>query len=111
MKTKDKHKKKSLRQTIQLKTDLALLSLPEFLDSYGCTEREYWSVLRKCSIRELLLCLYNSVHQVVEERRNMPDEIFTCVFSKFRRRIIVLSLIDLCCNEDECIYVNTSGLC
>lgn len=108
---KCKNKKKILCLTEQVRTDLALLDLSEFLNTYNCTQREYWSAIRMCSLRELLLCLYDSAIHIVHERKSMPEDIFFDIYLRFRKRIILLTLIEMDCDEDECIYIDDNAVC
>ncbi len=108
---REKHKKLYHQEREKLMSDIAIMSLTEFLESYGCSEKEYWSVFRRFDIKELIACLKESIKQAVSYRGSVSDELYDFTVSRFRKRIISLLMLDMGYDEDACIYLDDSAIC
>lgn len=92
-------------------SDIALMSLIEFMESYECSEKEYWMIFRRFRTQELVSCLHESIKQIITYRESISEELFDFTVSRFKKRIITLLMLDMGYDEDMCIYLNDNAIC
>lgn len=107
----NKYKKSRLCKREELMSDIALMSLIEFMESYECSEKEYWMIFRRFSTQDLVTCLRENIRQIISCRDSISDELYDFTVSRFKKRIITLLMLDMGYDEDMCIYLNDSAVC
>lgn len=108
---RNNHKKCNIQEREKLMSDMAIMSLIEFMESYDCSEKEYWMIFRRFKTKDLVACLRESIRQVVSYRGSISEELYDFTVSKFKKRIVTLLMLDMGYDEDMCIYLDDNAVC
>lgn len=111
MKGKDKRNRLCAREREELMSDMALMSLMEFMETYGCTEREYWSAFRRFDTKKLIECLKESLKDAVSYHGSVSEDVYDFTVARFKTRFITLIILDMGYDEEATIYLNGSAVC
>lgn len=95
----------------RLMSDIAIMSLTEFMDLYDCSEMEYWEIFRRFRTAELIVCLQECIRDMVAFKNSLSDDLYLSAVSRLKKRMVTLFMLDMGYDEDMCIYFNDNGIC